>query len=181
MAIPGAGFDDGDDGIFHHVRDQAGAAARDDDIDQAARGDEFLHRLARARIEQLNRARRHAGYGSKNFRQRLIAVRGLFAAAKHDRVAGFEAEHGGVNGDVGARFVHNANHAQRHADFANEQAIGARPLGKDFVHWIRKRGDCAHRICRFADAPRIQQQAIEHGASQLRLRDVLFVGAQDFA
>ena len=46
-------------------------------------------------------------------------MRGVAAAAEDGSVAGFDVEDGAVNGDVGSRFVDDADDADGYAHFAD--------------------------------------------------------------
>ena len=43
-----------------------------------------------------------------------------------------------INSDIRPRFVDHTHHAQRHAHFANAQAVRSRPLRQGFTDWIGK-------------------------------------------
>ena len=65
----------------------------------------------------------------------------LAAAAQNAGVARFQAQRSGIHGYIGARFVNNANHAQRHAHFADAQTVGAQAEFVHFAHGVGQRGD----------------------------------------
>ena len=56
--------------------------------------------------------------------QRGVGVHGLSAAAQDDGVAALDAQGGGVDRDVWPRFVDEQDHAERHADLVDLQAVG---------------------------------------------------------
>src|SRR5215475_8646016 len=128
MAVARPGLDDRDDRILDDKVDEACAAAGNDDVDQAARLDQFLYRVARGRVEQLNSARWQARDRAQNFHQSPVAVHGLLATAQDDAVPRLKNEGDGVDCNVGARLVDDADHAKRNAHFTDEQAVWALPL-----------------------------------------------------
>ena len=67
----------------------------------------------------------------------------LLAAAQDRGVAAFQAEDGAVDGDVGARFVDDADDADGNADLANAQAVGACAFIEQCADGIGQGGDLA--------------------------------------
>ena len=104
--------------LAHQPLDQALAAARHDHVDVVLHGDELADRRAVGGLDHL-----HRGFGQSGRLQafvhargdRLVGVDRFRAAAQDRRVAGLEAQPGGVGGHVRARFVNDADHAERHA------------------------------------------------------------------
>ena len=168
VAVPRSGFDHRDGGILGDKRDQPRAPARNDHIHQPAGLDEFLHRLPRAWIEQLDCALGYSGDSGKNLHQPLIASSRFFAAAQHDGVAGFQREHGRVDGNVRPRFIDNPHHAQRHAHLADAQAVRACPLRQSLANRIAECRNFAHTLRHLFNSRRGQQQAVAHGAFEAR-------------
>jgi hypothetical protein len=114
--------------LLRDALDQALAAARHDDIDVLGHGDEVAHRLAVGGLDHLDGGFRQAGGGQALAHaggDGLVGVQGLLATAQDGGVAGFQAQRGGVGGDVGPRLVDDADHAQRHAHLADLDAGGA--------------------------------------------------------
>ena len=74
---------------------------------------------------------------------RLVGAHRLGAAAQDRRVARFEAQRGGVGGDVRPRFVDDADHAERHAH--RPTWMPRRPVLElaDLADGIGQRGDLA--------------------------------------
>ena len=113
--------------FFHDGSNQPLAAARDDDVDVVVELQERRQERAVGGFDEL-----HGGRINFHLRERFgdngrdgrVGVHGLFSAAKDDGVAGFEAESGGVAGDVGPAFVDEKHNPQRHAHFFHAQAIG---------------------------------------------------------
>ena len=74
---------------------------------------------------------------------RLVAANRFRAAAQDRRVAGLEAQPGGVRGDVGPRLVDDADHAERHAHHADLDAGRAILEIGDLADGIGQRRDLA--------------------------------------
>ena len=104
---------------------------------------------------------------------------GFFAAAQHDGVAGFQREDSGVYRHVGPRFVDDADDAERHAHFADAQAVGLRPLGQRFADGIGQAGYVAHTLRHFFDARRGQERRSRIAPSRPELLNVFLVGRED--
>ena len=142
VAVADAGLDDRHGGLGDDGLDEVGAAARDEQVDQAAGGHQRPDGLAAAR--RAGRRRRRAGPARRGPRAststsaRLVR-RGGRAAAQDDGVAALEAEAGGVDGDVGARLVDHADDAHGHPDLADLQAVGQ---GRAAHHLADRVGQC---------------------------------------
>ena len=52
----------------------------------------------------------------------------LRAAAKQDRIAGFERDRGGIRADIRAALIDHPQHANRLGDAADDEAVRARPF-----------------------------------------------------
>jgi len=61
---------------------------------------------------------------------------GFRSAAQNDRIAGFEAQGGGVHRDIGARLVDDADDAQGNPHPSHQQTVGAAPHGRYPAHRI---------------------------------------------
>ena len=111
------------------ARDQALAAARDDEVDHALRRQHRADRGAIGGGHQLDRVGGQAGGGEPGDQRgvdRAVALPPLpirRAGSRHCPPSTHRAR--GVGGDVGAAFVDDADHADRHA-----HARQARPLGR---------------------------------------------------
>ena len=107
-------LDDGDLGGVDHRLDEAGAAAGNDDVDDATEGaegrDGFAVREGKER-DGFGGQASGAQAGRERLRQRDIRVNRFAAAAEHATVAGLQTEGGGVDGDVRARFEDDGNEA----------------------------------------------------------------------
>ena len=126
VAVAGAGLDDRDGRLLDDRR-----------IREAPPRGMSTSTRPRARISSRTRSRPSPGHEldgvgrqARRRRRRRAApdeggVRlGGGAAAQQDRVAGLQAEGGGVDGDVRAGLVDDADHAERDADLAQVDAVG---------------------------------------------------------
>ena len=108
--------------------------------------------------------------------QFLIAVGRFLPAAQHDGVAGLEHQGGAIHRHIGPRLVDDTHHAQRHAHFADAQAVGAGPLRDSFTDRIRKTGHFTHARHHGRDAFRSEEQPVAHGARESGSIQVRLVG-----
>ena len=87
VAVPCTGLDYRNGRVVRDIGNQARTAAGYEHVHQPARLDQFVHGIARARIEQFDCARRNSVHAVQDFHQLLIAVDGFLAAAQHDSVS----------------------------------------------------------------------------------------------
>ena len=179
VAIPCSSLDHRHRGIFGDECDEPGAAARNDDVNQAAGCNQLMHRLPRARIEQFDGPLGQAGNRSHNLNQALAAPRGFSAAAENDGVPGLEREHRGIDGHVRPRLVNDSYHPQRHTHFADAQPIRLGPFRHGVADWIGQNRHLAHPARHGFDPRRSQRQAVAHGAFETGILHVLPVRIQD--
>ncbi len=115
-----------------------------------------------------------------------LRVDGLGAAAQDGGVAGLEAEHGGVAGDVGTRFVDDADDADGHAHLPQLQAVGPGPFGED----LRRRDRGARPLPRwpaamastpFASSRRRSSRGPAVPPSSARFTSCAFAARMDFS
>src|SRR5690606_26621113 len=117
-----------DDRHFRFARDtfdQPLATARHDDVDVLRHRDQFSNRSAIGGFDDLHGGFRQARR-TQTFAQAggdgLVRGSGFGDAARNRGVAGLDAEAGGVDGHIVARFVNDADHTVPHADAANLDA-----------------------------------------------------------
>ena len=101
------------------------------------------------------------------------------AAAQDHRVAGLQAQGGGVGADVGAAFVDHADHADRGGDALDAQAVRAGPVGQGAVQRVRQRGDFFQAASHGLDAGLGQGQAVDERGGAFVGGDIGLVGGQD--
>ncbi len=116
-------------------------------------------------------------------------VEAFRAAAQDHRVAGFEAEAARVGGDVGAALINDADHAERHADARDLEAVRAAPRRDDFANRVGKSRNLVQPARHRLDARVVQREAIHEGlraacvarrfpVGGVHAEDVLSAGAQ---
>jgi hypothetical protein len=109
------------------ARDQPLAAARHDDVDELAHGDQLADRGAVGGVDDLHRFGGQAGAPQAFLHQRgdgAVGADGFRAAAQDGGVAGFQAQCRGVRRHVRPRLVDDADDAERHAHLADLDAGG---------------------------------------------------------
>ena len=96
-------------------------------------------------------------------------------------IAGFQAERGAIDGDVGARFVDDADHADRHAEPADLESVGAHSAVEFLAHGIGEGGDLPDTLGDLGDAVGGERQAVDLCARQvvrLGCRLILRIGGE---
>ena len=94
--------------------DQAGPAAGNGQVDIAAQGQEFFDQGPVGILDEVHSIGRKAGCGqafADDFGQGRIGSDGFTAAAENAGITGFDAEDGGVDRDVGPRFINDGDDA----------------------------------------------------------------------
>ena len=94
-------------------------------------------------------------------RQREVGVDGLRAAAQDHGVPGFQAQDGGVDGDVGARLENHGDDPKRDAHLADHKPVGALPLLLDDADFISHLGDMQAGIGHIRHDARREGEAVE--------------------
>ena len=84
---------------------------------------------------------RPCGRFAEHLVQGHVAVQCFFSAAQDDGIAAFHAEGGRVGCHVRSRLIDEKHHAQRHADFANLEAVGTNLPLHDFAHRVGQQDD----------------------------------------
>ncbi len=162
--------------------DQALAAARHDDVDEFAQGDQFADGGAVGGGYDLHAFGRQAG-GLQAFLDEggdgAVAADGFRAAAQDGGVARLQAQRGGVGGDVRAGFVDDADDAERHAHPADLDAGGPELEVGHLADRIGQLGDLFDAFGHAVNAFFRKRQAVEHGGFQpggARGGEILLVG-----
>ncbi|KAF1858399.1 hypothetical protein Lal_00014910 [Lupinus albus] len=157
-------LDHRDGGFLHQARDQALAAARDDDVHEFRHRDEGADGGAVRRLDDLHPVLRQAGaaqaFGDER-RERAVAVDGFRTAAQDGGVAALDAQAGRVDRHVRARFVDDADDAQRHAHAAHLDARRAELEVRDFADRVGQRDDLAQAVDHRGDGLVGQRQAVQ--------------------
>ena len=100
--------------------------------------------LAAAAGDERQRARRQPGRlaASRGDRgEHRVRVRRRGRAAQHDRVAGLQAQRGGVDRHVRPRLVDDGDDAERHAHLAHVEPVGQAAAVDDLADRVGQRGD----------------------------------------
>ena len=92
-----------------------------------------------------------------------IGVKTLFAATENGGVATLQAKDGAVDGDVGARFVDDADDADGDADLADTETVGTRGIVEDGSDGIGERDDFADGLREVGEAGGVEREAVERG------------------
>ena len=185
MADARARLDDRHRRVLGDVLDEAGTAARDDDIEIAAQVHHDIDGLAVREVDELDGAlgdARLVGSLGKQGADGDIRADGLRTAAQDDGVAGLEAEPRGIGRDIRARLVDDADDAERHAHAADLEAIGADRRVVARRNGVRQGRRLAQALRHRGDAALVEQQAVEVRALDLllaRVLDVERIGLQD--
>ena len=172
VAVAGGGVDDRDAGDGADRLLQALAAARDDQVDDALELGELGQLLTTAARDEGERARGQpgalGGFGGDPG-QHGVRVRGRRGAAQQHRVAGLQAQRGGVDRHVRARLVDDRDHAQRDSNLAELEPVGQAAAVDDLADRIGKRGDRARAVRDRGDAGLVERQAVHQRASKDRI------------
>ena len=131
--------------------------------------EEHVERRAVGRGDELNGVGGHACGGERGGDERGeggVGVETLFAAAEDGGVAGFQAEDGAVDGDVGARLVDDTDDADGHAHFADVQAVGARGFFQKIADGIGERNDGADGGGELREAGGCEREAVAGGGGE---------------
>ena len=142
----------------------------DHQTDHAAIGDiDHLHRGAgQAGVDE--GAVNTAGNG-------LVGAQGLGATAQDRRVAGLQAQAGGVGRHVGAGLINDADHAQGHAHAPHLNAGRPHVQIGDGAHRVGQRGNLAHAFGHGGDALGVERQPIDQRGVEAAVAARVHVGA----
>ena len=114
--------------------------------------------------------------------QGAVRIGGLLAPTQDGGVARLETEGGDINGDVGARFVDDADDADGHAPLADAQAVGQSASVERLAHGVGQHSDRPNIVGDGRQARFGQQQALQHVLVQPCRSpglDILAVGAEN--
>ena len=164
VAVARARLDDGDRRVLQGVLDEPCAAAGDDAVDDAVHAHEAGRALARGVLDELDELAVHAGRADgvlDDAGDRDVRADGVFTAAQHDGVAALDGEADGVCRDVGARFIDDADDAQRHAHAAQLDAVVHGALLEHLPDGAGERDELFQPDGDAVDALFVQHQAID--------------------
>jgi len=162
-------LDDRDAGVFDDEADQAFTAAGDDQVDRLLLFQHLQHPFALGEGDQRQGRLGNPGpfhFAPEDGGNGDVGVDRLRTAAQDDRISRFQAECGGIGGDIGARFVDNADHPERDAHFSHLQAVGPLPHPVDAPYRVGEQGDFAQAVGHPLYPGLIEQQPVDHGIRQ---------------
>ena len=157
-------LDDRDRGVLGDETDERLAAAGDEAVDEVVELEERVERGAVGRGDELDGGRGQAGGGEglgDQGGEGGVAVEGLLAAAQDGGVTGFQAQRGAVDGDVRPRLVDDADHADGHAELADDDAVGAGGALQFGADGVGQGDDLAHALGHLADAGVVEGETVE--------------------
>jgi hypothetical protein len=111
-----------------------------------------------------------------------IGLRGARGAAQHDRVAGLQAQRGGVDRHVRARLVDDGDDSERDAHLAHVQAVGQALAVDHLADRVAERGHGFGRSRYPLQALGVQAQTVEQSGTDVCLAtglQVELVGRED--
>ena len=164
--------------------DQTLAAARDDDVHVVLHGDQLAHCRTVGDLDHLHRRLGQPGSGQALAHacgDRLVGTDRLGAAAQDRGIPRLQAQARGVRGDVGAGFIDDGHHAERHTHAADLNAGGPVSQVGDLPHRIAQLGDLAQAFRHRGYALGREREPVDHrrlGALGTRCLQVLPVGLQ---
>ena len=178
-------LDHGHAGQLDDSTDQRLATARDHQINAVVHLHKFADRLAVGGPDQLHhllRQPRLGGADGQRLGDGLVRLDRLASAAEDHRVAGLQAEGGGIGGDVGTRLVDDGDDADRHALLENDETVGTAAAADATPDRIGQVGHLAQSADDAVYTLVGQRQAIQHGRHESGLPsglEVELVGGLD--
>ncbi len=172
-------FDDGDASVFDHNLNKAVTATGDEEVHKASESAEGGDGGTVGGGDELNgcggKAGLFEGLGG-DAGEGEVSAEGFAAAAQEGGVAGFKAEDGGVDGDVGPALKDDGDEADGDAEFADVEAVGARPFGDGGADGVGEGGDFADALGHGGDAFGVEGKAVEECAGGAAFAGGLKVG-----
>ena len=159
-------LDHRDGGLLHDELHEAFAAARDDEVDQLVLFEQQGGGPPVLVVDECDGPGRDADLLAglaQHFHDRGVGLDGLRASSEHHCVSGFEAQRGGIGGDVGAGLVDDADDTDRHAHPTHLHPVGAPPHFRHFTDGV---GECRHLTQahgHLLDALGVQREPIQRG------------------
>ena len=173
-------------GFLCHGPDQPRAASGNQHVNIAVQVHQLVGGLPAGILHQGNAVGRQSGGNQgvpHDIGKGLIGGKGFLPAPENADVAGFQAEGGGVYGDIGPGFVDDGHNTQGHPAASDYQPIGT---GFHLVHLadgVRKRCHLPHAVHHACNPSRVQCQSVQHGGAHsvgLGVGEVRFVGGENF-
>ena len=164
-------------GLVADQFDQPASAARDHQIDEFIGLEQRSDGVAVGRADRLHRILGQAGSfqpGAHAIDDHARRIAAFAAAAQDHRIARFEAERAGVGADIGARFVNHADHADRHGDAFDGEAVGPLERRQLAADGVGQFGDFLQRAGHARDPLLGQAQTVDE-AFGLAAFDALYI------
>ncbi len=182
-------FDDGDFRAIGYGADEAFTSAGHAEVDEVGEGEEFGDCGAVGGGDDLDGVFGELGHCflggfDHDFGDELVGVDGFFTAAEDGGVTGFEAEAGGVGGDVGAGFIDDDDDTDGDGDFLESESIGAGSFFESTADGVWECGDFLQALGHGLDAGVGELEAVEHGLAEAHFcggGEVLLVGLLELA
>ena len=185
MAVAGAGLNGWDGGTGDDGLNKLGATARNDQVHQAASGDEVLDGIVGLARQELHGLARKVKLGEgilQDFYQLGIGVAGGFRAAQQRHVAGLNSQAKGVHGDVRAGLIDHAHHAERNAHLLHLNAVVHGAALQDLPYWVLQAGYLAQTTGNALHTRGVERQAVNkrlgHAAFAAGV-DILLIGGEN--
>ena len=151
-------------GVTADALDQATAATGHDDVDVFRHGDQRANGGTVSGFDHLHHGGRQIGFGQTALDaggNGTIGMNRLGAATQDGRVAGLQAQAGGIDGHVRPGFVDDPDHAQRHAHLADLNARRAKAHVADRADRVRQSRYLTQTDDHAVDAFRGQRQTLK--------------------
>ena len=142
VAVADAGLDHRHRRLLDHRRDQPGASARDEHVDQPAGPHQLLDRVVALARHELDDVLGKAGLqrrATQHRHDRRVGAPRARGTAQQHRVAALQADAGGIGGDVGTGLVDDPDDAERHPHLAQLQAVGQGRAAQHLADGVRQR------------------------------------------
>ena len=120
------------------------------------------------------------GFGDQDG-ERGVGVKNFLPPAENGGVAGFQAEDGTVDGDVGAGFVDDADDADGHTALFKLQAVGLSPAIEGSADGVREEGDLTDGFSQLLEARGRKREAVDLRVGQAvggGVREVDLIGGK---
>ena len=144
--------------------DQAGATARDDQIDEAAGAQQVADARAVGTRHGLHGVARQAGLlggAGQHLDQRDVGVLRRCRPAQQRGVAALEGQAGGVDGDVRTRLVDHRDHPEGHPHLPDLEPVGPVVAAHDLADRIGQRRDVAQPVRHGGHSAGIEPQPVD--------------------
>ena len=126
VAVSDTGLDGRNRRVTDHRRDQSGAAARYDDVDQPSGLDQVCDGGAVGAGEQLNCVDREilaTERAADSVHQCRVGLRGTRGTAQQRSIAGLERQPESIDGDVRSSLVDHSDDTERHTQLPDLQTV----------------------------------------------------------